>query len=128
MLVFAIEYQLAIDSVTADKSANLRKFELDKNEWIIAGQLHSTLKIFKDATLFFSCSTPSLVTVIPAMDHIDEMLTHHSLNHDYQLSICAALGIAKKTLNHYYNATDQSEVYCIAMGTKSFSFRMVIYY
>ncbi|KAG2086661.1 uncharacterized protein F5147DRAFT_558462, partial [Suillus discolor] len=93
----------------------LRKFELDKDEWIIAGQLHSTLKIFKDATLFFSRSTPSLATVIPAMDHIDEMLTNHSLNHDYELSICAALGIAKKTLNRYYNATDQSEVYRIAM-------------
>jgi hypothetical protein len=143
MLAFAIEYQLAIDSVTADKSANLHKFELDKDEWIIAGQLHSTLKvraflflglilrvlittqIFKDATLFFSRSTPSLATVIPAMDHIDETLTNHSLNRDYELSIRAALGIAKKTLNRYYNATDQSEVYRIAMGTKPFSF---IYY
>jgi hypothetical protein len=26
------------------------------------------------------------------------------------------LSIAKKTLNRYYNATDQSEVYPIAMG------------
>jgi hypothetical protein len=60
------------------------------------------------------------------MDHIDEMLTNHSLNLDYELSIRAALGIAKKTLNRYYNATDHSEVYHIAMVTKSFSFRMVI--
>jgi hypothetical protein len=76
----------------------------------------SLSQIFKDATLFFSRSTPSLATVIPAMDHIDEMLTDNSLDSAFDLSIRAALGIAKKTLNRYYNATDQSEVYRIAMG------------
>jgi hypothetical protein len=57
------------------------------------------------------------MTVIPAMDHIDESLTNNSLDIEFEPSICAALGIAKKTLNKYYNATDQSEVYRIAMGT-----------
>ena len=54
--------------------------------------------------------------VIPAMDHIDKTLTTNSLNLELEPSIRAALGIAKKTLNRYYNATDQSEVYRIAMG------------
>jgi hypothetical protein len=60
---------------------------------------------------------PCLVTVIPAMDHIDETLTSNSLDFKFEPSICTALGISKKTLNKYYNATDQSEVYRIAMGT-----------
>lgn len=79
------------------------------------------LQVFKDATLFFSRSTPSLATVIPAMDHIDEMLTMSSLNNVYPPSIRAALSIAKRTSNRYYNATDQSEVYRIAMGELSWS-------
>src|SRR6267154_761119 len=50
------------------------------------------------------------------MDLIDEKLTAYSKNHKYQPSICAAVGLAKKTLNQYYQLTDSSEVYCIAMG------------
>jgi hypothetical protein len=50
------------------------------------------------------------------MDHIDETLTNDSLDPTSEPSIRAALGIAKKTLNRYYNAADQSEVYHIAMG------------
>jgi hypothetical protein len=70
----------------------------------------------KDATFFFSHSTPNLATVIPAMDHIDKMLTTSSLNNIYLASIRAALSIGKKMLNHYYNATDHSEVYWIMMS------------
>ena len=53
------------------------------------------------------------------MDHIDETLTNNSLDLKFEPSIHAALGIAKKTLNRYYDATDQSEVYRIAMGVFS---------
>jgi hypothetical protein len=74
-------------------------------------------QIFKDATLFFSRSTPTLATVIPAMDHIDETLTSQSLNPAYAPSIHAALGLAKKVINTYYSATDFSDVYRVAMGT-----------
>ena len=45
MLEFAINYQLAIDKITGDKSANLHKYELDDNEWTIAMQLHNILKV-----------------------------------------------------------------------------------
>ena len=37
----------------------------------------------------------------------------------YSVSIRAALAIGKKTLNRYYNKTDHSEVYRIAMGKLS---------
>jgi hypothetical protein len=80
--------------------------------------MHSLLhQIFKHATLFFSRSTPNLATIIPVMDVIDKQLTNDSLNHTwFDVSICASLGIAKRTLNCYYNMTDWSEVYRIAMG------------
>jgi hypothetical protein len=80
------------------------------------------LQVFKDATLFFSRSTPNLATVIPAMDHIDETLTTQSRNRKFGVSIRAALGIAKKTLNKYYDKTDRSEVYHIAMSVSFFEF------
>lgn len=54
--------------------------------------------------------------VIPAMDLIDERLTSYSLNRKYSSSIRAAVRLAKKTLNRYYQLTDSSEVYRIAMG------------
>jgi hypothetical protein len=55
--------------------------------------------------------------VIPAMDHIDKILTTDSLNKkEFESAICAALGLAKKMLNQYYNETDHTEVYRIAIG------------
>ena len=54
--------------------------------------------------------------MIPAMDHIDKHLATAALNPDYPLAIKAALAVGKTTLNRYYNKTDHSEVYRIAMG------------
>jgi hypothetical protein len=78
-------------------------------------------------TLFFSCGAgkkdhdkaqkvPNLATVIPAMDHIDSVLSTNTIDNRYCLAIQAALTIGKKTLNHYYSKTDLSNVYQIAMG------------
>ena len=50
------------------------------------------------------------------MDHIDETLTTQSRDPGLELPIRAALNISKKTLNYYYNQTDYSEVYRIAMS------------
>ena len=50
------------------------------------------------------------------MDHIDTHLANAIKNYNYSRSIRAALAIGKKTLNRYYNKTDHSEVYRIAMG------------
>lgn len=76
--------------------------------------------------MFFSRSTPNLPTVIPAMDLIDEKLTLYSNNADYQPSIRAAVGLAKKTLDRYYQLTDHSEVYRIAMGKCSVAVQVVL--
>ena len=50
------------------------------------------------------------------MDHIDEYLATASQNPKYSEAIRAALALGKKTLNRYYDKTDHSEVYQIAMG------------
>ncbi|KIM54105.1 hypothetical protein SCLCIDRAFT_39696, partial [Scleroderma citrinum Foug A] len=93
----------------------LRKFEMTAHEWMVVEQLHSILNVLKQATLYFSRSTPNLTMVIPAMDHIDHKLASSSWNRAYLPSICAATSLAKKTCNRYYSYTDKSEVYCIAM-------------
>jgi hypothetical protein len=54
--------------------------------------------------------------VILAMDHIDEYLATASQNVKYSEAIHAALALEKRTLNHYYDKMDHSEVYRIAMG------------
>ena len=54
--------------------------------------------------------------VILAMDHLDSQLATHASSKKFPLSIKAALTIGKKTLNRYYDKTDQSEVFRIAMG------------
>ena len=54
--------------------------------------------------------------VIPAMDHIDKLLSTNSLDAKYKPSIHVALGITKETLNCYYNKTDSSKVYWITVG------------
>lgn len=59
---------------------------------------------------------PSLATVIPVMDHMDNMLDEFSRNTDYSLAIRSAIDLAKRTLNRYYSLTDASEVYRIAMS------------
>jgi hypothetical protein len=50
------------------------------------------------------------------MDHIDEFLATACQNIKYSEAIRAALALGKQTLNRYYDKTDQSEVYRIAMG------------
>ncbi|KIM35200.1 hypothetical protein M413DRAFT_46116, partial [Hebeloma cylindrosporum] len=112
MLEFANEYHAALNVMTADHDMNLRKFELSKKEWTMATEL---CDIFKHGTLFFSCDTPNISTVIPAMDHIDEYLATASRDVKYSGAIHAALTLRKKTLNRYYDKTDHSEVYRIAM-------------
>ena len=67
--------------------------------------------MFKDATLYFSQSTPNLAMVISIMNHIDKHLATSTTDDNYQLALKATLAISKKTLNRYYEKTDHSEVY-----------------
>ncbi|KAF8815861.1 hypothetical protein BYT27DRAFT_7078739 [Phlegmacium glaucopus] len=111
MLDFALDYHVLINTITSNWDLNLCKYELEDDEWVVAKNLYDTLKIFKHATLFFSHHTPSISTVIPAMDHINTHLATATQDASYSISICAALAIGKQTLNRYYNKTDHSEVY-----------------
>lgn len=67
-------------------------------------------------TNYFSRSTPNLSRVIPAIDHVDKHLASAALDKKFDSSIQAALAIGKKLLNKYYDMTDHSELYRIAMG------------
>ncbi|KAG5649124.1 hypothetical protein H0H81_006120, partial [Sphagnurus paluster] len=95
----------------------LREYELSNDEWDLAAQLCNALKVFKDATLFFSREgTPNLATVIPAMDHIDEVLATNALdNAKFSRPLQAALAMGKNTLNRYYSKTDDSDIYRVVM-------------
>ncbi|KAG2028834.1 hypothetical protein BDR03DRAFT_813076, partial [Suillus americanus] len=97
------------------RDLGLRKYELEDTEWVILQQLRDVLKILKDATLYFSRATPNLATVIPAMDHVDKMLTSYSRNKKYLPSIRSAVKLATNTLNRYYQLTDRSRTYRISM-------------
>ena len=50
------------------------------------------------------------------MDTIDEVLATNALSLKYSVAIHAALSVGKKTLNRYYEKTDLSNTYRIAMG------------
>jgi hypothetical protein len=54
------------------------------------------------------------------MDHIDQHLTTSSLNRTYGTAVHVALALGKTTLNRYYNLTDSSEVYRVAMSKPLF--------
>ena len=51
------------------------------------------------------------------MDHIDKFLATSALDKKYEPAIQAALSIGKKLLNKYYDMTDHSKLYRIAIGT-----------
>jgi hypothetical protein len=148
MLDFAIRYRRLLDQLSGERANGLRDLELKENEWKIVEQLRDVLKvrtfaqrgllfappqlsraqIFQDATAFFSWGTPNLATVVPAMDHIDHVLASQAVNHTFAAPICVALAMGKKTLNRYYNLTDSSEVYRIAMGQFPFTTLCMMYY
>jgi len=71
--------------------------------------------------LFFSYGgTPNIASVIPTIDHLDEHLALIATSPKYGQAIKAAVALGKKTLNRYYDHTDHSKVYQIAMSTFPF--------
>jgi len=44
MLDFALDYRVPIDEITSNRDLNLRKYELQDNEWAVAKTLRDTLK------------------------------------------------------------------------------------
>ena len=82
----------------------------------------ANLQGFKEATLFFSSSTPNLAQVIPAMDLVDQRLaTAVASPETYNPAIRTACELAKITLNKYYSLSDASKLYRIAMSMRPFS-------
>ena len=75
----------------------------------------TTIQIFNDVTEYFSCSTPSLPMVIPAIHIVDDFLDEHLHSINHRFCICRASTLANSVLNTYYKKTDQSNVYRIAM-------------
>ena len=85
----------------------------------------NSAQVFKDATLFFSQnSTPNIATVIPVMDHLDEVLATNAISNNFLPSINAALLMGKRTLNRYYSKTDLSDIYWIAMSKAPSSYHL----
>ncbi|EPS99826.1 hypothetical protein FOMPIDRAFT_16687, partial [Fomitopsis schrenkii] len=58
---------------------------------------------------------PGLTNVIPAMDIIDEQPATSALNLALDPAIRVAVSLGKRSINHYYNKSDESVVYHIAM-------------
>ena len=78
MLQFFIKYHVAINEITSNRHLKLRKYELDPEEWHIIEDLVAVLEQYKNATLYFSSDTASILAVIPAMDRIDSRLNTHT--------------------------------------------------
>ena len=76
-------------------------------------------QVFYDATQFFSREgkdSPGLTDVIPAMDIIDEQLATGALDPALDPAIRVAVSLGKRSINHYYNKSDESAAYHTAMG------------
>ena len=56
------------------------------------------------------------------MDYIDNSLTNNARDDRVDPAIQKAIGLAKRTLNRYYKATDMSSTYRIAMREFFLSF------
>ncbi|KAJ7761185.1 hypothetical protein DFH07DRAFT_740241, partial [Mycena maculata] len=83
----------------------------------LQGFVLTICRSFKDATLFFSCDSATLASVIPAMDKIDTaVLKKPTGDKKFCVPVKAALLKAKKTLNRYYALAFHSRVYRIALS------------
>jgi hypothetical protein len=70
-----------------------------QNAFVTNYHSQSDAQVLKDATLFFSRSTPNVANVIPIMDIINNTLTTAANDQNIVPAICTAAGLAKKTLN-----------------------------
>ncbi|KAJ3777640.1 hypothetical protein FB446DRAFT_633659, partial [Lentinula raphanica] len=115
MLAAFLEMKDPVSAFLDRSSHGLTDFLLNDDEWEAITDLVSVLK---DATTFFSSSSPSVAAVIPAMDAIDEVLANGILNsQDLSAPVRHALSIGKRTLNKYYQLSDDSHIYRVAIGT-----------
>ncbi|KAJ6627989.1 hypothetical protein B0H10DRAFT_1778808, partial [Mycena sp. CBHHK59/15] len=127
MLSVAVTYKEVINSFTGDWDLGYRKYNLSNAQWSLLEDMLHILKVFKDATLYFSNENHCTITqVLTTMDKIDDLITVTVVTSSVQPggalkcalhpSIKSALKLAKATLNKHYSHTDTSNVYRIAMG------------
>ncbi|KAF8805669.1 hypothetical protein BYT27DRAFT_7104063, partial [Phlegmacium glaucopus] len=45
MLDFALDYCVLIDAITSNRDLDLRKYELEDDEWVVTKNLYDTLKV-----------------------------------------------------------------------------------
>ncbi|KAJ3738192.1 hypothetical protein EV360DRAFT_58350, partial [Lentinula raphanica] len=118
-------------------SYQLVEYILDEDEWEAIEGLVSVLKVsiasllllshslpfqvLKEATIFFSTDSPGVSSVVPAMDAIDETLASGIIDEaTLSAPVRHTLSLGKKTLNKYYELTDDSYIYRIAIGMYAF--------
>lgn len=139
MLAVFVEMKDPVSKFLNHLSNGLAEYLLTDNKWEAIEGLVSALKvclflshskllliitgfqILKDATTFLSSNAPIIAAVIPTMDAIDKAFTTGIIDkHILSNPIRNALAVGKKTLNKYYTLTDNSDIYCIAMGAYLF--------
>ncbi|KAJ3816157.1 hypothetical protein F5880DRAFT_1494561 [Lentinula raphanica] len=99
-------------------SYQLVEYILDDDEW---EAIEGLVSVLKEATIFFSTDSPGVSSVVPAMDAIDETLASGIIDEaTLSAPVRHALSLGKKTLNKYYELTDDSYIYRIAIGMYSF--------
>ncbi|KAE9385741.1 hypothetical protein BT96DRAFT_1088738, partial [Gymnopus androsaceus JB14] len=118
MINKAVQYRTPLNSFINDSDNGLTAFALSTTEWMI---LESLRDVLQDATLFCSRNSATLASVIPAMNKLDSLLATAVLKKDQSKVLLSApvktaLLAAKRTLNHYYAATNNSRIYRLAMS------------
>jgi hypothetical protein len=79
MLNFAIDYRVAIDEITSNRDLNLRKYELQDEEWVVAKNLRDTLKVCK----YFSPPKTNCVIVFLDLQGRDALFFSQHAKHQY---------------------------------------------
>ncbi|KIK80376.1 hypothetical protein PAXRUDRAFT_57969, partial [Paxillus rubicundulus Ve08.2h10] len=93
-----------------------KKIELeDDDKWKVVADLVADLQQYKQATLFFSQDLATIAAVIPAMNKLDNKLNQQMKN-DYHPAVISAMQLVKNKMDQYWQITDLSNVYRIAMG------------
>ncbi|KAG6824373.1 hypothetical protein H0H92_007073, partial [Tricholoma furcatifolium] len=115
MLKAALQYRTAVDELTGNRKHDLRKYELEEEEWVLAAQLTTVLETFKEATLAFSKSTSTIAKVLPSMDKISRLLDPSAKETaNFCPAIKAALRCGASLLAQYRELIDTSDIYRIA--------------
>ncbi|KAJ6542279.1 hypothetical protein B0H10DRAFT_1854735 [Mycena sp. CBHHK59/15] len=121
MLSVAVTYKEVINGFTGDWDLGYHKYDLSNAQWSLLEDMLHILKVFKDATLYFSNENHCTITqVLTTMDKIDDLITAIVVTSSVQPggapkcalhpSIKSVLKLAKATLNKYYSHSNTSNL------------------